>query len=174
MNIRETLDALVVFLTRGHQSGNTTAAIHGVGHVGAAPGGQWEQPRLVLPTEQDASRARKHLRVRCMPLSDPNHVRMAPAGPVVFDTYTVEVLAIAALQRIQALEAEREALGTELEALRDGFSAAEEAANYCGEALNNMDAVDEEDMKKTTPLFERIQKARGILDALRSQKEGPL
>ena len=104
MNIRETLEALVSFLRNGHQSGNTTAALHGVAHVGSAPGREWADPCLVYLTEQDARRSQQAFKVPCMSLSDPHRVRMARPGPVVFDTWTVEQLAEKALQRIQFLE----------------------------------------------------------------------
>lgn len=131
MNIRETLEAMVCFLRQGHQSGNTTAALHGVTHVGPAPGKEWENPRLVFLTEQDAHRMMRAHKVPCMSLSDPHRVRTARPGPVVFDTWTVEQLAEKALQRIQFLErdleiAQQEAAGWKRLA-KDAEKAAAEA-----------------------------------------------
>lgn len=124
MDIRETLEALVCFLSRGHQSGNTTAAL--IGAMGQQAHGEWPAARLVYPTEEWASRVRKHWKVPCISLSDPHGLRVAPAGPVVFDAFTVEVLAIEVLQRIQFLEsrldkaeAERDSLKRRLEILLD-------------------------------------------------------
>jgi hypothetical protein len=117
VNIRDTLKALVDFLREGHQSGNTTAALHGVANAGPAPGRDWEYPRLVYLTEQDARRSMQAYKVPCMSLSDPHRVRTARPGPVVFDTWTVEQLAEKALQRIQFLEGRLE----KAEAERDLF-----------------------------------------------------
>ena len=39
---------------------------------------------------------------------------------------------------------------------REAFEAAEKAAEYLGNILNNMDAVSEEDIEHTTPLFRII------------------
>lgn len=128
MNIRETLAALVLFLREGHQSGNTTAALHGVAHVDPAPGKDWERPRLVFLTEQDAHRMMREQKVPCMSLSDPHRLRTRRPGPVVFDTWTVEQLAEKALQRIQALERELDLAKSEASSRQRIAKAAEKEA----------------------------------------------
>lgn len=104
MNISQTLYALVCFLRRGHQSGNTTLALSGMLNASPAPGRDWEAPRLVYLTEALARSTERHTGIPCLSLASPSSVLLAKPGPVLFDAFTVEELAEMALQRIDDLE----------------------------------------------------------------------